>query len=74
MNLTSIQSEAPHRIKTIEESDLTPRLYELGIYPNQVLKVIKKAPLGDPIVIEVEDQLVMLRLSEAQLITIEENK
>ena len=50
------------------------RLYEMGIYPNQELQVINKAPFGDPLVVQVDGQLIMLRLDEAELITLEEKQ
>lgn len=55
----------------MEDSSITHRLYDLGIYPGQTLKMLRKAPLGDPMIVEIDDQLVMLRLSETKLITIE---
>jgi len=70
--LSALHSSIPHLIKQVEESELKLRLYDLGIYPNQTLQMVKKAPLGDPMVVEVDGQLVMLRLSEADLITIQE--
>ena len=70
--LSSIRTELPHLIKEVEENELKNRLYDLGIYPNQTLQLVKRAPLGDPIVVDVEGQLVMLRQSEAELITIQE--
>ncbi len=73
IKLSALQSTAPHTIREVEESELKHRLYDLGIYPNQNLQMVKRAPLGDPVVVEVEGQLVMLRLSEANLITIQEN-
>ena len=70
--LSSIRSGLPYLIKQVEENELKNRLYDLGIYPNQTLQLVKRAPLGDPIVVDVEGQLVILRQSEAELITIQE--
>jgi len=72
MKLTSLRSKEPHAVTHIEDSDLKYRLYEMGIYPNKTLQVIKKAPFGDPLVVQVDGHLVMLRQNEAELITIKE--
>lgn len=74
MKLSAISSKRLHSITRIEESDLKYRLYEMGIYPNQELQVINKAPFGDPLVVQVDGQLIMLRLDEAELITLEEKQ
>ncbi|MEM6734810.1 MAG: FeoA family protein [Bacteroidota bacterium] len=71
MKLSSIHSKEPYTIIHIEENELTHRLYDMGIFPNQIIEVIDRAPLGDPMVIQMDGQLIMLRLSEADLITIE---
>ncbi|MEM0941112.1 MAG: FeoA family protein [Bacteroidota bacterium] len=71
MKLSSIHSKETYKITHIEKSELTHRLYDMGIFPNQILEVINRAPLGDPMVIQIDGQLIMLRLSEADLITIE---
>ncbi len=44
----------------------------MGIYPNQELKLMNKAPLGDPLLVQVDGQLIMLRLNEAELIVMKE--
>jgi len=42
----------------------------LGLLPGMVLKLVRKAPLGDPLAIEFAGQVVSLRLTEAQTIII----
>lgn len=44
----------------------------MGIYPNQTVLMVNKAPFGDPLMFEVDGHLVMLRRNEAELISIEE--
>ena len=43
----------------------------LGLLPGMVLKLVRKAPLGDPLAIEFAGQVVSLRLTEAQTIIID---
>ena len=38
----------------------------LGLLPGMVLKLVRKAPLGDPLAIEFGGQVVSLRLAEAE--------
>jgi len=72
MKLSSKLSNNQYSVVDIDESDIKPRLYEMGIYPNQLINLVRKAPFGDPLVIQVDDQLVMLRSEEASLITVQE--
>lgn len=46
-------------------------LLDMGVIPGSVIKVIKYAPMGDPIEVEVADYELTLRLSQAQNITVE---
>ena len=70
--LSSIHDKTPLIIAQVEEHELKSRLYEMGLYPGQMVEVVRRAPFGDPIVIQVDSQLLMLRLIEAELITIQE--
>jgi len=70
--LSSKLSNDRYRIVTIDDSEVKNRLYEMGIYPNQPIKLVRKAPFGDPLMIHVDEQLIMLRAEEAALITVEE--
>ncbi len=47
------------------------RLLDLGFVPQTIVKVIRKAPLGDPIECSVGTYKVALRNSEASLIEVE---
>ncbi len=46
------------------------RLMEMGVVPGAPVRVIKAAPLGDPIEIRVRGYNLALRRNEAQTITI----
>ena len=43
----------------------------LGLLPGMVLKLIRKAPLGDPLAIEFCGQVVSLRLAEAEYLIVD---
>lgn len=68
--LKSVSENTPFIIEEIKESHLKSRLYDMGIYPNQTIEVIRRTPFGDPIIVEVEGNLIMLRSDEADLIVI----
>lgn len=47
------------------------RLLDMGIIPNTKIKLIKKAPLGDPIQIELRGYSLSIRKEIAQKIKVE---
>ena len=46
------------------------RLMEMGVVPGAPVRVIKTAPLGDPIEVRVRDYHLAIRRAEAQTITV----
>jgi ferrous iron transport protein A len=59
------------RVLGIMESELKPKLLEMGLYPGKELEVLFRAPFGDPIAIDVCGYTLSMRLSEANLIEVE---
>ena len=53
------------------ERRIKRRLYDMGITNGAEIFLRKKAPLGDPIEVTVRNYELTLRLSEAQLVTLE---
>lgn len=51
-------------------TSLRRRLLDMGLTPNTVVKVIRKAPLGDPMELEVRGYALTLRKADAQLIEV----
>lgn len=58
-------------IKRIKSEELQLKLMEMGCLPGEEVKVIKIAPLKDPIAIVVADYNLSLRISEAAEIIVE---
>jgi Fe2+ transport system protein FeoA len=54
-----------------DESPLQQRLMEMGLLPGTKVRVVRLAPLGDPIDLEVRGFHLSLRKSEAQTIEVE---
>lgn len=59
------------RIVSLESSDIvTLRLMEMGMVPGSAVRVVKSAPLGDPIQICVRNYHLALRRNEARAIVV----
>lgn len=52
------------------DSSIARRLMEMGVVPGARVRVIKAAPLGDPLEIRVRSYHLALRRSEAEAITV----
>ncbi len=50
--------------------DVRHRLLEMGLTPGTLLRVVRFAPLGDPIDIEIRGYHLSLRKHEARLVTL----
>lgn len=72
MTLKDLQ---PGEVGTIisigEKGPMKRRIMDMGITPGTTIKVIKVAPLGDPIEINVRGYELSLRKDEAQRIVVE---
>ena len=55
-------------IHAITDSDLTPKLLEMGLLPGKEVIYQLRAPLGDPIAVRVSGYQLSLRLDEAHLV------
>lgn len=53
------------------EGKMRRRLLDMGITPNAEIMLRKKAPMGDPLEITIRGYELTLRVTEAQLITME---
>jgi ferrous iron transport protein A len=49
---------------------ISKRLMEMGVVPGTPVRVIKSAPLGDPLEVRVRDYHLALRQNEAQTIIV----
>lgn len=69
--LSEIQPGESVRIVSLEDDEIVLKLMEMGCLPGEVISVEKKAPLGDPISINVAGYHLSLRLDEASKIIVE---
>jgi ferrous iron transport protein A len=55
-------------IRNIKSSTLTIKLMEMGLLPGKKVRYNFKAPLGDPISVQISGYNLSLRIEEAHLI------
>ncbi|MCY9513345.1 FeoA family protein [Paenibacillus apiarius] len=67
--LSNAKSGTHIRLKRIEvQGVLRRRLLDLGFVPGNVVEVLQKSPLGDPIAFRVNNTTIALRKEESSLI------
>jgi len=54
-----------------EPAELRSRLYALGVLPGSSIKVLRLAPLGDPMQVRVGGSYLSIRKAEADIISVE---
>jgi ferrous iron transport protein A len=58
-------------VVSVEQDALRSQLVEMGFYEGKKIKLLYRAPLGDPIAIDVDGYVLSLRLNEARLVSLE---
>lgn len=70
ITLNQLQPGQKATIVNIKSSDLTIKLLEMGLLPGKTVRYNFKAPLGDPISVQISGYSLSLRIDEAQLIEV----
>lgn len=70
MTLNSVNSGTSVKIEYLENSPLKERLMSMGLVPGTIIKVLRSAPLGDPMAIRVRSYNLSMRLNDAQKIIV----
>jgi len=70
--LSDIEIGISVSITSFENDEVFLKLMEMGLVPGEVVVIDQIAPLGDPISLSVAGYQLSLRLSEANLIWVEE--
>ncbi len=68
--LSAVKSGNIVTVNKVEDSVIRPKLSEMGINQGKQLKVLFRAPLGDPIAVDLGGYVLSLRLDEAKLIEV----
>ena len=70
--LNSVKAGKQATVKSIKGTGSTRRrIMDMGIIKGETIKVVKRAPFGDPIEFKVKGYNLTLRKSEAKLIEVE---
>ena len=72
MKLNEIQKGGLFRVKNLNCcNDCVSRLMEMGLLPDQEIRLMHEAPLGDPIAVEFNGCHISVRLDDAKHVEVE---
>ena len=71
--LSEIKNGNCATVTSIADSSIRLKLMEMGLLPGREITVLFRAPLGDPMAIDVDGYILSLRLDEALMIQVEEH-
>ncbi len=71
--LDNIENGRTVTVDSLKDSILKVKLMEMGLISGKKVKVLFRAPFGDPIAIDIEGYVLSLRKSEANLIYVNTN-
>jgi ferrous iron transport protein A len=74
LDLSTLKVGSKSEIIAIENSSIKSKLIEMGFLVGRSIEVVFKAPLGDPIAIEINSTVISLRKDEAAFIKVLEKK
>jgi len=74
MKLANLSPDLRCRVVSAADDyeELQSRFFALGLFPGVEVKVLRSAPLGDPLQIRVGSSLLSIRKREAQWIEVEQ--
>ena len=72
--LSDVKNGEQVSIQNIASSVLRVKLLEMGMLEGQSIRVLFRAPLGDPIAVDINGYILSLRKSEAQLVTVSKSE
>ena len=70
MKLTDLDIGQIARILSVDESPFQAKLQEMGCVKDVLVRPIRKAPFGDPVVFELQDYTLSMRKKEAETIQV----
>jgi len=71
--LSEIADGREVKVVSVASSVLRVKLLEMGLLENQLVRVLYRAPFGDPIAVDINGYVLSLRLSEAKLVSVSSN-
>lgn len=70
-SLSTYQIGQSGTVASIAKGDLYTKLIEMGLFAGKEIKVLFKAPFGDPIAVDIDGYVLSLRKEEADLVELE---
>lgn len=70
-SLAEIANGQSAMVEEVQKSLLKVKLMEMGVVKGKLLKVLYRAPFGDPIAVDVDGYVLSLRKDEAALVTVQ---
>ena len=72
LSLADLEPGADARVAAVDaETPIGKRLLDLGFVPGTAVRVLRRAPLGDPVEYELRGYRLCLRRTEAQRVQVE---
>lgn len=71
MLLSELQTGQLAKIISVQDSAVKNHLLEMGCVPGALIKMLMKAPLGDPIAYELEGYTLSMRKAEAKFVEVQ---
>ena len=65
ISLNQFELNQEGEIVYLQNNQFTAKLIDMGLFPGKRVKMLMKAPLGDPIAVDLEGYTLSLRLREA---------
>lgn len=72
MMLSDVKPGQTVQIEKLNQSSLKTRLMSMGMIKGTTIKVLRSAPLGDPMAVKVRSYVLSLRLDDAANIQVKE--
>lgn len=69
-NLSQLRIGQSATINSFTDQNIACKLIEMGCIPGETIKMVRVAPLGDPIAIEVSGYILSMRKDEASTVLI----
>lgn len=65
VSLDQFELSQEGEIVCLQDNEYTAKLIDMGLFPGKRVKMLMKAPFGDPVAVDLEGYTLSLRLKEA---------
>jgi len=71
LTLDKVKEDSLLKVVSISQGPFTSRLADMGLHDGSTVRVIYRAPFGDPLALEIGNFVLSLRKEEASFIQVE---